>query len=340
MILLDQPVILAPMAGITDKAFRIIARRQGCARLYTEMISAKALVYGNTKTRAFLDLTGEEQPVAVQLFGQEPDVMAEAARIAAESGARILDVNMGCPVPKVVRNREGAALMESPELAREIVAAMIRASGLPVTVKIRAGMSAGRIVAVSFAQRMEEAGASLVAVHGRTRDQYYSGKADWDIIHRVKEAVRVPVVGNGDIWTPEDAGRMLAQTGCDGVMIGRGALGNPWLLKRTVQYLRGDPVDPAPSPAEKLRGGLEHLDLMMAYKTEYQAATEMRKHMAWYLKGLRNTAALKAAIFKCVKRQEYHDLCDAWAKENIDAAAPAKGRRQNLLNCGCDKPGG
>jgi nifR3 family TIM-barrel protein len=306
------------MAGITDKAFRIIAKRQGCARLYTEMISAKALVYGNAKTRAFLDLTGEAEPIAVQLFGWEPDVMAEAAAIAADAGARILDVNMGCPVPKVVRNHEGSALLENPQLAQEIVTAMIRAAKLPVTVKIRTGISAGRIVAVSFAQRMEAAGASLIAVHGRTREQYYSGKADWDVIAQVKAAAGVPVIGNGDIWSPEDARRMLDQTGCDGVMIGRGALGNPWLLKRTVQYLRGEPVDPPPSPVEKLRGGLEHLELMMAYKTEYQAATEMRKHLAWYLKGLRNTAALKAALFQCAGKREILSLLNAWAEENLN----------------------
>jgi nifR3 family TIM-barrel protein len=312
------------MAGITDKAFRIIAKRQGCGLIYTEMISAKALVYGNVKTRTLLDLKGETQPIAVQLFGWEPDIMAEAAGIAVDAGARIIDVNMGCPVPKVVKNREGAALLGMPQVARDIVAAIKKRTNVPVSVKMRTGLSAERIVAVPFAQCMEAAGASLIAVHGRTREQYYSGKADWDIIGAVKAAVRVPVIGNGDIWRPEDAGEMLKRTGCDGVMIGRGALGNPWLLRRTLQYVRSVPVDPPPSPGEKIRGALEHLELMAVYKNEAKAITEMRKHLTWYLKGLRHTAPLKAALFRCRQKEEIRALLNDWAQEYLEPAEGIK----------------
>jgi nifR3 family TIM-barrel protein len=212
-----------------------------------------------------------------------------------------------------------------PQVAQDIVAAIRKQARVPVTVKMRAGISAERVVAVPFAQCMEAAGASLIAVHGRTREQYYSGKADWDIIGAVKSAVRIPVIGNGDIWKPEDAGAMLSRTGCDGVMIARGALGNPWLLKRTIQYVRGDPVDPPPSPRDKIRGALEHLELMALYKNEAQAVVEMRKHLAWYLKGLRHTASLKAALFQCRQKGEVYTLLNAWTREYLDPDSAGMG---------------
>lgn len=300
---LKNPVTLAPMSGITDKSFRIIAKEHGCGLIYTEMISAKALTYRNVKTRSLLNLEGEEQPLAVQLFGCDPAVMAEGARIAVSAGAQIIDVNMGCPVPKVVKNGEGSALLEKPDLAGAVIKAMVGAVAVPVTVKIRAGWNSDNIIAVEFARRMEDAGVAAVAVHGRTRDQYYSGKADWDVIKKVKEALSVPVIGNGDIWAPRDAARMLEMTGCDAVMLGRGALGNPWLISNTLCFLEGGEVS-WPSPAVKIQGALAHLDLTIALKGEPVGVREMRKHLAWYLKGLPGSAKVKGVIFAVKTRRE------------------------------------
>lgn len=301
-IAIPNRVVLAPMAGITDKAFRLIAREQGCGLVYTEMISAKALTYKNIKTKALLDLGGEEQPIAVQLFGSEPQVMAEGARIAVGEGAKIIDVNMGCPVPKVVKCGEGSALLENPQLAQEIVQAMAAAVNIPITVKIRIGWEREKIIAVEFAKRMEEAGAKAVAVHGRTKDQYYSGKANWMVIGDVKRALSIPVIGSGDVWKPRDAKKMLEETGCDAVMLGRGVLGNPWLISATVQYLaQGIEILP-PSPRDKVRGAIRHLDMVIAEKGEEMGVMEMRKHLAWYLKGLPRTATLKEAIFRARER--------------------------------------
>ena len=302
-IVLKNPVVLAPMSGITDKAFRIIAGEHGCGLVYTEMISAKALTYQNTKTGSLLNLEGEEQPIVVQLFGCEPDVMAEGARIAVSAGAQIIDVNMGCPVPKVVKNSEGSALLEKPDLASAVIKAMVRAVSVPITVKIRSGLNRENIVAVEFSRRMEEAGAAAVAVHGRTRDQYYSGQADWDIIKKVKKALSVPVIGNGDIWAPRDAARMLEMTHCDAVMLGRGVLGNPWLISNTLRFLEGKEIL-LPSPSARIQGALAHLDLTVKLKGEPVGVREMRKHLAWYLKGLAGAAKVKGAIFAAKTREE------------------------------------
>jgi len=307
-------IVLAPMAGITDKAFRLIARAHGCGLVYTEMVSAKALTYRNQKTRSLLDLAGEQPPIAVQLFGSEPEVMAEGASIAVQAGADIVDVNMGCPVPKIVKNGEGSALLADPGKACRIVRAIADAVNVPVTVKMRIGWDRSNIVAADLAKRLEESGASAIAVHGRTREQYYSGKADWDAIREVKKAVTVPVIGNGDIWVPADAARMLEETGCDAVMLGRGVLGNPWLVSNTLRFLNGEePV--LVGEEQKIRAAIRHLDLAVELKGEQAAVLEMRKHLAWYLKGLPHTAHLKDSIFKAKTRAEIVRLFEEYLRQ-------------------------
>lgn len=291
------------MAGITDKAFRLITRKYGCGLVYTEMISAKALTYKNIRTKSLLDLEGEKQPIAVQLFGSEPAIMAEAAVIAQKEGARIIDVNMGCPVPKVVKNNEGSALLENPELACSIVKAMSEAVSVPVTVKIRSGFRPENIVAVELAVKLTQAGASAIAVHARTRDQYYSGKSDWQVIKRIKKEVDIPVIGSGDIWVPQDAKRMLEETGCDAVMVGRGVLGNPWLISNISNYLNDAEIF-HPTAKDRISAAIEHLDLTIKFKGELIGIREMRKHLAWYLKGLPNTAIVKDELFKAKTRTE------------------------------------
>jgi len=351
-ILNENPVILAPMAGITDKTFRALVREQGGGFAYTEMISAKALTYANQKTKAMLDISGEQESVAIQLFGSEPDIMARAALMAGEAGAAFIDINMGCPMAKVVKNGEGSALLDKPALAAEIVSAMAKACDAPVSVKIRLGESADRIVTPGFALRMQEAGASLVAVHARTRDQYYGGKADWERIGLIKRALSIPVIGNGDIWSPEDALRMTRETGCDAVMVGRACLGNPWLPGRITRFLRGmirgqdagvsaedtsgdersadisargatvdarnadadeRGAEKPPDAAARINMALEHCRRLIAIKGEKKAIPEARKHFAWYLKGLPGTAALKGKLFHCVKYDEAFELLRDYA---------------------------
>lgn len=307
-LLQENPVVAAPMAGVSDRASRLIAREYGCGLVYTEMISAKALTYQNKKTYLLMNMEGETQPVSMQIFGSEPDVMAEGARIMQDAGAQIIDINMGCPVPKVVNNGEGSSLMRNPDLAAEIVETMVRAVSVPVTVKFRKGWDDSSVNAVEYAKRMEAAGASAMAVHGRTRMQYYSGKADWDIIRQVKKAVHVPVIGNGDVFTPEDSLAMMEQTGCDGVMLGRGALGRPWLYAQVLEYLRTGNCQPEPEMEQRKKIILHHAQLICADKGEYVAMKELRKHIAWYYKGLPHAARMRDRINSVSTMEDLQEL--------------------------------
>lgn len=300
---IENPVVAAPMAGVTDRAFRILAREHGCGLVYTEMISDQALIYGNPKTNILLDCRGEQGPTCMQIFGSSVDYMARAAEIVAGRGARIIDINMGCPTPKIVKNGEGAALMRNPALAAAIVAAVVERVHCPVTVKIRKGWDEHSVNAVDFARQMVRAGAAAVAVHGRLRSQFYSGEADWDIIRRVREAVDVPVIGNGDVCCPEDAARMLEQTGCQAVMIGRAAMGNPWLFSRTVHYLATGELLPGPTPEMRRDTAVRHYNLLAETKGEHIANREMRKHLAWYTRGLRGATRLRARINQGCSRE-------------------------------------
>lgn len=309
---IEHPVILAPMAGVTDLPFRVLCREQGCGLVYTEMVSAKAITYKNKNTFFLMETVPEERPVALQLFGSEPDIMAEAAAMIVDRDFDILDVNMGCPVPKVVNNGEGSALMKQPKLAGEIVRSLVRTIDKPVTVKIRKGFDDTCINAVEMAKIFEDSGASAVAVHGRTRAQYYSGQADWDIIRQVKEAVRIPVIGNGDIFTPQDAKKMLEETGCDGIMAARGARGNPWLFRDIVDYLEKGVLHPKPSLQEMVDMMLRHADMHIRYKGEYQGIREMRKHVAWYTAGYPGSARMRQAVNEVESYEELKKLLAAW----------------------------
>lgn len=288
-----NPIVQAPMAGVTDKAFRLMARKFGCGLEYSEMISAKALTYQNKKTFELLDTSDEEDYINIQLFGSEAAIMAEGAVIASEYGAKIIDINMGCPVPKVVKNGEGSALMQNPPLACDIVSAMKKAVKIPITVKMRLGWDEASINAVEFAKALEDAGADLIAVHGRTRSQYYSGRADWSEIAKVKNAVKIPVLANGDVNTIEDLRQILNITACDGVMIGRGALGRPWFYGACLNYLKNGINTKEPSLKEKCALITEHAALAIKYKGEHIAMCEMRHHLAWYFKGWPNSAKMR-----------------------------------------------
>lgn len=293
---LDNNVILAPMAGVTDLPFRLLCREQGCGMVVTEMVSAKAILYKNKNTRELLTVRPEERPAAVQLFGSDPEIMAEIAAQIEDGPYDVIDVNMGCPVPKIVNNGEGSALMRDPKRAEAVLSAMVRAVKKPVTVKFRKGFNDESVNAVEFAKMAESCGVAAVAVHGRTREQYYSGKADWDIIRRVKEAVKIPVIGNGDIFTPQDAKRMMEETGCDGLMVARGAKGNPWIFRRINHYLDTGELLPEPSIEEIREMVLRHGRMLVEYKGESTAMREMRGHMAWYTKGMPHSAALRNEI--------------------------------------------
>lgn len=308
---LDNPYILAPMAGVTDLPFRLLCKEQGAGLLCMEMVSAKAIQYNNKNTKALLEIHPEELPVSLQLFGSEPDTISEIAKRIEELPFAILDLNMGCPVPKIVRNGEGSALMKNPKMVHEIVSKTAKAIQKPVTVKIRKGFDDTCINAVEIAKIIEEAGASAVAVHGRTREQYYSGKADWDIIRQVKEAVSIPVIGNGDVVSGESAIAMMQQTGCDGVMIGRGAQGNPWIFSELLEYEKTGMIPPRPTKEEMNQMILKHARLQLQYKGEYLGIREMRKHVSWYTTGLPNSAKLRAKINAVESFQELEELLNS-----------------------------
>ena len=306
---LQNNIIAAPMAGVTDLPYRLILKDMGAGLVTTEMVSAKAILYKNKNNAVILRTEEAERPVAVQLFGADPMIMSAMAERISEPFA-IIDVNMGCPVPKIVNNGEGSALMKDPDQAYKVLEMMARVLKKPVTVKFRKGFDDDHINAVEFAKMAESAGVAAITLHARTRQQMYSGKADWDMIRRVKEAVKIPVIGNGDIFEPEDAARMIDETGCDGVALARGIKGNPWLVKRTAALLETGDAGPEPSTEEKKAMILRHTELMIKYKGEHMGILEMRKHLAWYTQGLPGSAKLRGLMNEMSTEDELKRLVD------------------------------
>lgn len=301
-------IFLAPLAGITDKAFRVITKPYGPALMYTEMVSGKGLHYNNKRTGDLLEISDFEKPAAVQLFGHEPEILGGIAEAALENGASLIDINMGCPAPKIVKNGDGCALMKSPKLAADIVRAVSKAVDVPVTVKFRMGWDDNSVNAVEFAKVAEDAGAAAVTVHGRTREAFYSGGVNLEIIRRVKEAVKIPVIGNGDIVDGKSAKNMIEKTGCDGIMIGRAARGNPWIFSEVTQYLKDGTVVSPPNAQERVDKALEHLALLVKFKGEHRGVLEGRKHMTWYFKGLSGGAELRCLINSAASYDEMRNI--------------------------------
>ncbi|MGO5338110.1 tRNA dihydrouridine synthase DusB [Bilifractor sp. LCP19S3_H10] len=307
-VIIDHPVILGPMAGVTDLPFRVLCHEQGAGLVCTEMVSAKAILYKNRNTQALMRTDPTEHPVSLQLFGSDPDSVSEAAAMIEDLPFEILDFNMGCPVPKVVNNMEGSALMKDPMRGAAIISAVVRKIRKPVTVKIRKGFNLDSVNAVEVAKRMEDAGVSAIAVHGRTREQYYSGEADWEIIRQVKNAVSIPVIGNGDVDSPRKAEKMMRETGVDGVMIARAARGNPWIFRQVIHYLETGEVIPKATPKEVYDMILRQMELMVQYKGEYTGIREMRKHISWYTAGFPNSASLRRRINEVDTSDEIREL--------------------------------
>ncbi len=303
---LPNNLILAPMAGVTDLPFRLLCSRQGAGMCCMEMVSAKAILYQNKNTESLLEIHPEEGMLSLQLFGSDPKILSEMAKKIEDRPFAVLDINMGCPVPKVVNNGEGSALMKNPQLVEQIVSAVVKAVDKPVTVKIRKGFDEAHVNAVEIAKIAEAAGAAAVAVHGRTREQYYAGTADWDIIAKVKEAVSIPVIGNGDVTDGASAAALLEQTGCDGVMVGRAARGNPWIFSRIAAWLEDGTILPRPDIEEVKQTILYHAQLQLTTKGEYTAIREMRKHVSWYTSGYPNSARLRQVVNQT---ESYEELC-------------------------------
>lgn len=305
---LPNPLILAPMAGVTDLPFRFLCREQGAGMVCMEMVSAKAVSFHNKNTEKLMQTSPGEHPVSLQLFGSEPDIISEIAREIEERPFDILDLNMGCPVPKIVGNGEGSALMREPKLVEAIVSKTVRATKKPVTVKIRKGFDEDHVNAVEIAKIAEASGAAAVAVHGRTREQYYAGQADWDIIRQVKEAVKIPVIGNGDVDSPQKAKELLTETGCDGIMIGRAARGNPWIFHQILTYLETGELEEKPSMETVREMVLRHARMQVEYKGDYTGIREMRKHVSWYTTGYPHSARLRARINSVESLGELEEL--------------------------------